>query len=60
MVKNERDNNIQDYLMTPTEVARLLRVSKKTIYRHIKSGKLKAIKIGQWKIKKTDLDNLLK
>lgn len=41
------------------EVAEILKVSKKTIYRMIKSGKLKAVKVGQWRIKKEDLNKLL-
>jgi excisionase family DNA binding protein len=40
---------------TIEEVAKLLRVSKKTIYRYIKDLKLKAIKTGKYLIKKSDL-----
>jgi excisionase family DNA binding protein len=40
---------------TVEEVAKLLRVSKKTIYRYIKNLKLKAIKTGKYLIKKSDL-----
>lgn len=47
-------------LYTPKEVASVLRVSKKTIYRHIQSGKIKASKIGQWKIRQEDLNKLIK
>ena len=47
-------------LYTLPEVAEILKVSRKTIYRYIKSGKLKATKIGQWRIKQGDLDKLLK
>lgn len=47
-------------LYTIQEIADILKVSKKTIYRYIYSGKLKATKIGQWRIKKSDLDKLLK
>ena len=46
-------------LYTPTEVAEILKVNIKTIYRHIKSGKIKATKIGQWRIKQEDLNKLL-
>jgi len=47
-------------LYTVQEVADVLKVSIKTIYRIIKSGKLKAIKIGQWRINKNDLEKLIK
>ncbi len=47
-------------LYTVQEVSNILKVSKKTIYRMIKSGKLKAVKVGQWRIKQEDLDELLK
>lgn len=47
-------------LYTLPEVAKILKVSRKTIYRYINSGKLKAAKIGQWRIKQNDLDKLLK
>jgi excisionase family DNA binding protein len=40
---------------TIEEIAKLLRVSKKTIYRYIKNLKLKAIKTGKYLIKKSDL-----
>ena len=46
-------------LYTPEEVAKLLRVSRRTVYRYIKSGKLKAKKIGQWRIKKGDLNKFI-
>jgi len=47
-------------LYTVQEVADMLKVSKKTIYRLIKSGKLVAIKVRQWRIKKEDLDKMIK
>lgn len=46
-------------LLTTKEVAEMLRVSKRTIFRYIKDGKLKAKKIGQWRIKKEDLDKFI-
>ena len=47
-------------LYTIQQVADILQVSKKSVYRYIQSGKLKATKIGQWRIKKEDLDKLIK
>jgi len=46
-------------LLTIQEVADILRVSKRTIFRYIKSGKLKATKIGQWRIKREDINKLI-
>lgn len=45
---------------TLKEVSKLLRVSERTMYRYIKSGKLKAIKIGYWRIDKQSLDAFIK
>ena len=47
-------------LYTIQQVTEILQVSKKSVYRYIKSGKLKATKIGQWRIKKEDLDKFIK
>jgi excisionase family DNA binding protein len=46
-------------LYTIQEVADILKVSKKSVYRYIKSGKLKAKKIGQWRIRKSDLEKFI-
>ena len=43
------------------EVATMLKVAYLTVYRWIKSGKLKAVKAGkQYRIKKEDLDKFIK
>ena len=49
-----------DKLLTLKETAQILRVSERTIMRYLKSGKLKASKIGQWRIKEIDLNRFLK
>ena len=37
--------------ITPTEAARALKVSTRTIYEHLRSGRLPALKIGSlWRI----------
>ena len=46
-------------LLTLKETAKILRVSERTIMRYLKSGKLKASKAGQWRIKQSDLNNFL-
>jgi excisionase family DNA binding protein len=46
---------------TLEEVAQKLRVSNMTIYRYIKTKKLKALKLEkEWRIGSTDLDDFLK
>jgi excisionase family DNA binding protein len=42
--------------LTIKEVAKKLSVCKRTIIRHIKQKKLRASKIGQWRIKEVDLE----
>ena len=44
-----------DKHLTIEEVADILRVSTRTIVRYIESGKLKASKIGVWRIKESDV-----
>ena len=48
-----------DKLLTIREVAEILRVSERSVNRYIEYGKLKASKIGQWRIKQSDLDKFL-
>ena len=49
-----------DKLLTLKETAKILRVSERTIMRYLKSGKLKASKVGRWRIKENDLEKFLK
>jgi len=48
----------EDFL-TIEEVAKILRVSTRSVNRYISSGKLKASKIGWWRIRRSDLDRFL-
>ena len=49
-----------DKLLTLKETARILRVSERTIMRYLMAGKLKASKVGQWRIREKDLEKFLK
>ncbi|RJQ14874.1 DNA-binding protein [Candidatus Parcubacteria bacterium] len=49
----------EEKLLTIEEVAEKLRVSTRTIIRYIESGRLKASKIGVWRIKESDLAHFL-
>ena len=48
-----------DKLLTIKEVAKYLRVSERSVNRYIESGRLKASKIGQWRIKESNLEEFL-
>ena len=43
-------------LLTVSEVAKQLKVNRNFVYKLIKDGELKAVKIGSIKVRKTDLD----
>ena len=43
-------------LLSVSEVAKLLRVNRNFVYKLIKDGELKAVKIGSIKVRKTDLE----
>lgn len=48
-----------DKLLNIEEVATVLRVSTRTVVRYIESGRLKASKIGVWRIKESDVNRFL-
>lgn len=42
------------------EVADRLRVSERSVFRYIHSGRIEATKVGYWRIKESDLEKFLK
>lgn len=47
-------------LYTINEVKDILKVTQRTLYNYIKSGDLKAVKIGKyWRVKKSDLEEFI-
>jgi excisionase family DNA binding protein len=47
-------------LLLPAEVARILRVTLRTVERYCKQGKLRAVKVGRlWRIPKSSLEEFL-
>ena len=46
-------------LLTLTETAKYLRVSERSVLRYIEAGRLRAFRIGQWRIKENDLEKFL-
>jgi len=51
---------MKDKLLTIKEVANYLRVSERSVLRYIEAERLKASKVGWWRIKQSDLDDFLK
>jgi len=49
-----------DKLLTIKEIAKYLRVSERSVLRYIEAGRLRASRIGQWRIKENDLEKFLK
>jgi excisionase family DNA binding protein len=48
-------------LLLPAEVARILRVTVRTVERYCKRGKLRAVKLGRlWRIPRSSLDEFLR
>ena len=55
-----RRGKMKEKLLTINEITAILKVSKLTIYRYIKSGKLPAYKVGRdYRVKQEDFDKLL-
>ncbi len=51
---------VSDKLLTTEQVAELLQVHPFTVLKYIKTGKLKAIKLGRvWRIRESDVERFL-
>lgn len=59
MVGPMEKNPDNEKLLTAEEVANILRVSYRSVVRYIESGRLRASKIGMWRIRQSDLDSFL-
>jgi len=51
---------MKDKLLTIKEVAKYLRVSERSVTRYIEAGRLRAIKVGYWRVGEKDLQNFMK
>ncbi|MGZ3590608.1 MAG: helix-turn-helix domain-containing protein [Thermodesulfobacteriota bacterium] len=50
-----------DAVLTTDEAIRYLKVSKPTLFKHIRHGKIKAVKVGrEWRYLQTELYRFLK
>jgi len=47
-------------LLTLKETAKYLRVSERSVLRYIEAGRLKASRIGQWRVRESDLEKFLR
>lgn len=45
----------KEKFLTLREAAKYLRVSERSLYRYISDGRLKATKVGYWRISESDL-----
>jgi len=51
---------MSEELLKLKEVAKILRVSERSVFRYIHNGRLKATKIGYWRIYEKDLEEFIK
>ena len=51
---------LKDKLLTIKEVAKYLRVSERSVLRYIEAGRLKAIKVGYWRVSEKALQDFIK
>jgi len=58
--RRSRPATLRGRLLTIKEVAEFLRVSERSVLRYIEAGRLKASKVGWWRILQSDLDEFLK
>lgn len=49
----------RDRLLTIKEVAKYLKISERSVLRYIEAGRLRASRIGQWRIRESDLEKFL-
>lgn len=50
-----RWNDMKKGFLTVKEVAEQLQIAERTVYRYIEDGRIRATKIGAWRIEETDL-----
>lgn len=50
---------MKDKLLTIKEVAKYLRVSERSVLRYIEAGRLKATKVGYWRVSEKKLEDFL-
>ncbi len=52
--------NHKDKLLTIKEVAEFLRVSERSVIRYIEAGRLRAIKVGYWRVSEKALQDFMR
>lgn len=52
---------MQSDIMTPEEVADYLRLTRETVYRNLRQGRIPGIKVGsQWRVSRAALESALR
>ena len=59
MEGGDQMKNMTTKFLNTKEVAEVLRVSERSVFRYIHEGKLKASKVGYWRINEKDLEKFL-
>ncbi len=59
MEGGDQMKNMTTKFLNTKEVAEVLRVSERSVFRYIHEGKLKASKVGYWRINEKDLEIFL-
>lgn len=49
----------KDQHLNIEEAAKYLNIGKRTLYRYLHTGRIKAAKIGYWRFRKEDLDEFI-
>lgn len=46
--------------LTIGDIAKYLQIGERTVHRYVKDGRIKAVKIGRWRIARKDLQDFIK
>lgn len=52
-------SHFMEKFLTVKEFAKVLRVTERTVFNYLKSGQLKAKKVGKWRIKESELKRFI-
>jgi len=56
----ERDDRVNDQLLTPAQVGERLQVTERTVYQWLRDGRLVGLKLGRlWRVRSEDLEEFL-
>ncbi len=56
----ERDDGVNDQLLTPAQVGERLQLTERTVYEWLRDGRLAGLKLGRlWRVRSEDLEAFL-